>query len=214
MTIYIQIGTNNGNDNFRKLVIKDKPDTVILIEPNPNLINEIKNNYKDIPNVTILNNALYYTDTECSLYIPKCNIYGIASNGCKYTDLHFSLCPMNDWGHEKEDMVEIKTQGITFDTLLKNYNITNIDYLQIDTEGFDSEIIQMIPFEKYNIDVIRYENWEFNTDAFTKHNKDISDKLGKNGMKIVEDILIKNNYKLSQIKDHDNNDIIATKIKN
>lgn len=34
MKIYFQIGTNNGKDLFRKKVISDNPDMVILVEPN------------------------------------------------------------------------------------------------------------------------------------------------------------------------------------
>lgn len=40
--IFIQIGTNNGNDLFRKYVQKFNPKKVILIEPNSDLIDEIK----------------------------------------------------------------------------------------------------------------------------------------------------------------------------
>ena len=32
MKVYIQIGTNNGNDNFNKKVKADCPDLVILVE--------------------------------------------------------------------------------------------------------------------------------------------------------------------------------------
>ena len=50
---FFQIGTNNGNDNFRKLVKDQKPYIVILVEPNINLIDEIKQNYYNIQNVYI-----------------------------------------------------------------------------------------------------------------------------------------------------------------
>jgi hypothetical protein len=40
--VFFQIGTNNGNDLFRELVIKNAPDCVILVEPNKELIDEIK----------------------------------------------------------------------------------------------------------------------------------------------------------------------------
>ena len=62
--VFFQIGTNNGNDLFRELVIKEKPDMVILVEPNKLLINEIKQNYNNIENVHIYNNAIYYNDDE------------------------------------------------------------------------------------------------------------------------------------------------------
>ena len=46
--VYFQIGTNDGNDEFRKKVILDNPNLVILVEPNTELIQTIKNNYSNI----------------------------------------------------------------------------------------------------------------------------------------------------------------------
>jgi hypothetical protein len=40
--VFFQIGTNDGNDLFRELVIKNAPDCIILVEPNNLLIDEIK----------------------------------------------------------------------------------------------------------------------------------------------------------------------------
>lgn len=135
MAVYIQIGTNNGNDNFRKLVLENKPKLIILIEPNYNLINSIKENYKNIENVHIINKALYYKDDiDISLYIPSTDNNNKAINGCSYSDLHYTLVPMNDWGSH-ESLQNIQTKSITFDTLCSDFNITEIDYLQIDTEG-------------------------------------------------------------------------------
>jgi len=211
MKTYIQIGTNNGNDNFKQLVIKDKPNKVILVEPNLSLIPSIKNNYKNIPNVFIINKAIYYkNDEKVELVIPSKNeIYGErADNGIIYNNGHFSLLPMNDWG-DKKDMVKISATTITFDTLCSNFNIKEIEYLQIDTEGFDSEIIRMIDLDKYKIKKIRYEKWNFDSSKFKKYHSDISDRLGKNGMENVKNKLQKYNYTLYNIRDQYGNDILA-----
>jgi len=213
MKIFIQIGTNSGNDSFRNLVIKESPDLVLLVEPNENLIETIKNNYMNIKNVNIINKAVGYEDEkEVSLYIPAINkIYGNkGENNFTYVDAHFSLLPMNDWG-EKENMIEIKTKSITFNTMCSAYNINEIDYLQIDTEGFDTEIIKMIDFDKINIKKLRYEKWSFDPSCFTKYHSDKYEQLGKNGLKIIEDKLIKHGYELNDISDDDGNDILATK---
>ena len=120
----------------------------------------------------------YFKNKELSLYLPWTNNSNIALNGCGYGDAHYSLVPMNDWG-VKETLQEFKTTSITFDTLCKNYEITKIDYLQIDTEGFDTEIIQMIDFTKYVINTIRYEKWQFDSSCFTEHNISSAKNLGQ-----------------------------------
>ncbi len=196
---------------FRQIVIKDKPDCVILVEPNSQLIDEIKKNYNTINNVYIYNNAIYYNDEEdVELYIPAKNgIMGtLADNGIVYNDCHFSLLPMNNWG-TKNDMAKITAKSITFDKICSIHNITNIDYLQIDTEGFDSEIIQMIDLSKYKINKIRFEKWNFNPDCFTDYNKEKAAELGINGMNKSITKLKEYNYILNDITDSDGVDIIA-----
>ena len=49
---------------------------VILVEPNINLISEIKRNYSDIQNVHIFNNAIYYNNDELiELFIPAKKVF-------------------------------------------------------------------------------------------------------------------------------------------
>lgn len=210
--VFFQIGTNNGNDLFRRLVLKHIPDCIILVEPNENLIHEIKQNYSGIQNVYIFNNAIYYNNDEMlELYIPAKNgIMGTrADNNITYSDGHFSLVPMNDWG-SKNDMVKIKTKSITFDKICSIHGITNIEYLQIDTEGFDTEIIKMIDLSKYKINRLRFEKWGFKTACFTEYNKEKAHELGENGMTRAINKLIQYNYEINEIHDDDGNDIIAT----
>jgi FkbM family methyltransferase len=210
--VYFQIGTNNGNDMFRDLVLQNSPDCIILVEPNKELIDEIKKNYNNIKNVYIYNNAIYYNDDETvELYIPAKNgIMGTrADNGIVYNDYHFSLLPMNDWGN-KNDMVKISTKSITFDKICSIHNITNIDYLQIDTEGFDSEIIQMINLSKYKINKIRFEKWNFKSECFTNYYEEKADDLGINGLNKCINKLKEYNYVINDITDNDGNDVLAT----
>jgi len=210
--VFFQIGTNNGNDLFRNKVKISQPDIVILVEPNKKLLDEIKKNYHDIKNVNIYNYAIYYNNDETvELYIPAKNgIMGtLADNGIIYNDGHFSLLPMNDWG-KKDDMVKFTAKTITFDEICKKHNITEIDYLQIDTEGFDTEIIKMIDLSKYKINQIRFEKWGFDIKCFTDYHNELANELGVNGLNIALDKLRNHNYIISEIRDEDGDDILAT----
>jgi len=132
-----------------------------------------------------------------------------ADNNIIYNDGHFSLLPMNDWG-SKSDMVKIAAKSITFDKICSIHNITNIEYLQIDMEGFDSEIIKMIDLSKYKINKIRFEKWGFQTESFTNYHKEKAYELGINGMNNSINKLKEYNYSINEINDCDGNDIIAT----
>jgi FkbM family methyltransferase len=210
--IFIQIGTNDGNDLFREKVIQEEPDIVILVEPNPELIPIIHNHYKNVKsNVIVLNNAIYYESGKTvELYVPAKNgQYGtIAENGHTYTHVNFSLLPMNDWG-EKKDMVKIEAETLSWEHLCERYQIKKIEYLQIDTEGFDSEIIKMIDFERYKIYCLRFEKWFFDSNCFNKHNGELSESLGKNGNLEVISKLIEFGYTLEEVSDADGNDFVA-----
>ena len=46
---------------------------------------------------------------------------------------------------------------VTFDDIIKKYNINEIEYLFIDTEGYDYQIIRSINFNKIKINRIKFE---------------------------------------------------------
>ena len=63
------------------------------------------------------------------------------------------------WGDQV--LTESKTiRTMTFQTLIKNYNIKKIDFLKIDTEGYDFEILKMFPWElnELNPSLIKVES--------------------------------------------------------
>jgi FkbM family methyltransferase len=200
--IFIQIGTNDGNDMFRKYVQVFNPNKVILVEPNIDLINKIKENYSFYKGeLVILNCAINTKNEDVVLY--RSELHG-------HQSAHFSLVPMNDWGNSINELIKIHSKSITFDYLCSIYNIKHIDLLQIDTEGFDAEIINSIDFESVPIDLLRFEDWQFETDCFTKYSND-KKYIGKFGIDETVQKLLSNNYNCFKINDMDGNDIIATK---
>jgi FkbM family methyltransferase len=61
-------------------------------------------------------------------------------------------------GHKNYQKKNIKIQSYTFNYIMEKYCINNIDFLSIDTEGNELNIISNIDFKKYNIKTIIYEN--------------------------------------------------------
>ena len=60
MKVFFQIGTNDGNDNFRLICEKNKPDLIVLVEANIKHITSIEDKYRNMSNVHIINKAIYY----------------------------------------------------------------------------------------------------------------------------------------------------------
>lgn len=166
--VFVQIGTNDGLDLFHEMANLYKPKLIVLIEPNKNLIDCIKTNYEGINGVHIENVAITNEEKDdVILYIPGSEEKGIPKVG--YDTGHFSLLPMNDWG-EKDGMITIHAKGITINSIFEKYNIKYVDYLCVDTEGYDAQILKTIDFLKIPIDIIIFESWLFQPEVFTKHN--------------------------------------------
>jgi hypothetical protein len=71
----------------------------------------------------------------------------------------------------------IRVPSITFAKLCEDHNVTRIDYLNIDTEGAEYDIIASIDFSKIRIHVISVEN--------NYVDNKIHKILSKNGFKLV-----------------------------
>lgn len=106
--------------------------------------------------------------------------YGLGLSGLidKYDKRHVvrinnDIKNMNNEGH---DIINVKTEKLN--NILDKYNVTNIDFLSIDTEGSEIDILKTLDFNKYNINVITIED-------------------NYNNSKLM-DFFIKNNYSLIQ----------------
>ena len=72
---------------------------------------------------------------------------------------------------------------MSFADLLNEYNIERIDLLQIDTEGYDSEIIRGLDFSKIKPSFIHFEHGE---GVMSKEDfSEVLDILHRNGYEIA-----------------------------
>jgi len=192
--VLVQIGTNNGDDAFNKIVRFAHPSKVILVEPNASLNDKIKENYEGV-SVIIENVAITEIDKGLVKIVKPKNIITSTVKyykGLNYTDVHYSLLPMDDWG---DNFDEMEVPSMSFMSLCEKHNLTDIHYLQIDTEGYDAEIIKSIDFDKINIDMIQYERWYFTEDCFKRYGEK-GKEYGANGMNYISELLDRRGYAL------------------
>jgi FkbM family methyltransferase len=196
MKTFIQIGSNVGNDYFQNICnnLKEKS-KIYLFEPNPNLIEQLASNYKnisDIHEVHILNKAILTENTKNSdaLYC-----YSSASGEDVVSGLSSFL---NRNSHQKIVSKIENIQGIVFNEFVENEKIKNIELLAIDTEGFDYEILCSIDLKKVEIEEILFEKWLFDEDDL--------DKTIRTGPKFLQEVLERySGYSLSEYNDGDIN---------
>ncbi|MCR4347320.1 MAG: FkbM family methyltransferase [Sulfuricaulis sp.] len=156
---FVQIGANDGlaNDPIRPLV-KQFHMKGLLVEPMPDFFAKLTKNYADEPQLGFENCAIGARDGEVSLFrfkpdapLPNNFFHGMARFDKSYMFARARSMGLND------AIEEIKVPALTFQTLVRKHNIRKIDFLQIDTEGFDFEIIKMAFSLSVLPEIINYE---------------------------------------------------------
>lgn len=150
----LQIGTNKGNtdnDPVWKLCQENLPESrrwkLILIEPNKKALDIAKHHYynSDFANIIFYNVGVSDKVEELTLYIDNDEVSQHAS------------CIKNQilkMGHTENELTEVKIICYPLSTFMFH----DIDYLQIDTEGYDGKILLGYDF-KYKPKVIEFEHF-------------------------------------------------------
>lgn len=150
LRIAIQIGTNNGNDDFSKEVIGSGYDQIYLIEPHKECNESIEYVYKG-ENVYISNIAI--TPDPDPFWT---TLYNFSDD---YGNDSVLLRKSHPLRKEKKEISFITVNCMPFQLFCSSRSIKYIDYLCIDTEGLDAAIIDTIDFKTVNIRKIKWEKW-------------------------------------------------------
>jgi FkbM family methyltransferase len=146
----IQIGSNIGdlpNDMFFNHI--DKSTKLYLVEPHYDLFLKLKENYKkklhDTSNIIFINKAVSNFSGQIELNIPSNK-----NDFSKYPKWVYQLASINP-EHINQHISDIIVDKIIVETttlnqIVKEFNISHIDILQIDTEGHDYDILMSYDF--------------------------------------------------------------------
>jgi FkbM family methyltransferase len=152
---YVDVGAHNGISINNTLYFeKNNNWTGINIEPLKIIFDELVNNR---PNNINLNCAVCNKDGETDFL---CNTgYTEMLSGIKDT---FDKRHLNRLEYENKQMgsttevVKVNTKKL--ETIFDENNVSHVNYLSIDVEGGEFEVILSINFDKVFIDVIGFEN--------------------------------------------------------
>lgn len=156
MKTFIQIGTNNGDDDFYNIVSKlSEKSKIILIEPQSDLVSLIEKKYNKISNlheIIILNNGVVHDKKINVLYKYEETTNGVLSSVIS---------------RKSHDYVKgtISFEPITISEICEKYDITKIDLLFIDTEGYDYMIMDSLDLNRLDISEIICEIWPYDIDS-------------------------------------------------
>ena len=154
----VQIGANDGisNDPVRKLIL-DHRLPGLLVEPVPYLFERLKENYKDQRQLEYRRCAIGRHDGTITMFaFARDNPFPSWAQGLAGV----SRRHMESFGLANADkfIEKLKVPAVTLDSLLASYRNQEIGLLQIDTEGFDAEIVRQVVKSAYRPIVINYEH--------------------------------------------------------
>jgi FkbM family methyltransferase len=159
------------HDPLQNFIMKNKC-SGLLVEPQISMLNKCKIRYKNIQNLEYLNAAIYSKKKKIKLYkVNKALDYshtGWASViGSRFENTIY-----------KKDFSYEIVEGVPLNDILIKYNIKQLDLLQIDTEGYDFEILKLFNFDCLQPKLIQLEH----------------SHLKKNEIFDATRLLIENNY--------------------
>ncbi len=178
------------------------PEKVLLVEPVPHNVVEIKKNLNNLEGITIEQVALSdKNETRNFYFVKNTSIHKLKkhwSSGIgSFNKQHLLDHKSKRFKIEEEDIDKISIEAIRFKDLVDKYNINQIDKLLVDVEGSEFAILNDINFSAINIKKIIFEYKHF-------------DGYQTTGKKLVEILkkLKENGYTTKKI---DEENILATK---
>lgn len=177
---FIEVGAHDGrsNDPIAEYIIPFGWKGV-LIEPIEKCFNILQETYKDTPNIACERAAIFPGHDVVDMYIPK-------------NTQAASLNPKHSaFGGKAKKVIVPAT---TLDCIVEKYNLTNLDLLYIDAEGYDFVVLQTLT--KVRPRIIHYEhrhlgNQKTECEEYLK-NKDYSLYFNRNNTIAIENRLIEN----------------------
>ena len=158
---FIQIGAYDGLENDPVSAwVRQYQWRGVLLEPQERFYNKLCHNYRDQPQLNIVNKALAGGEESQTLYRIDCARDGLPAWAPQLASFNKDvLLSHADAIPDIRDLiVEESVACTTFSALIREFDLQRVNLLLIDTEGFDFEIIKMIPWDTITPDIIYFEH--------------------------------------------------------
>jgi FkbM family methyltransferase len=155
---FVQIGANDGvfQDPIWEFVTRNDV-AGLVVEPLPDVFEQLAANYRPYPKVTAVNTAIHASLSAAEMYrvdpARLLNLEAWARGIGSFNRQHHV-----DAGVPADAMRTETVPCMTLEALLQQHGVEAIDLLQIDTEGYDAEIIRMIDFRIRRPAIIHFEH--------------------------------------------------------
>lgn len=164
---FVQIGANNGidGDPLHQFIVKYGWQGV-LVEPQPNIFETLVANYADHTSRLAFENVAISRGDSLILFLPPKD-WPRDADGVTYVS-GFPAVLARQIDVAESSLSQIEVPAMTLDALLAKHDIDQLDLLQIDTEGFDWEVLQTIDLTRFKPAIIHIETGHLSRDALAK----------------------------------------------
>ena len=170
----LQVGSNRGYDNLSNHIKENYSsiDFGLFVEANPIHMDSLRECYSEYNNVYFENIAVTYPrrcieprEIEFFYHLDDSPYYELATSDVQNIKWHTHLPGNIDRGtiEDYENVYNDKIKSFTvpcstLENLMKSYNIQELDWVFLDTEGIDALILFSTNWEKYNVQKIEFEH--------------------------------------------------------
>lgn len=178
----VQVGVNRGNDHLTTLIQNANITSLILVEPFSVHNEYIVECYSKFTNYIIENIAIVPTEEQTELqfyyHINDHPYFEVASIDKNHILKHGATV---HGALDESGLRTIDVKCLTLNKLFDKHNLTDIDILYIDAEGFDDVLVRSIDFGKYCIKEIYFEHVHIDFKA-------ICDFLSTKGYRVKQNV--------------------------
>lgn len=153
---FVQVGAHDGiwDDPLHDLILEYHLPG-LLIEPLPDIFDKLRHNYRDQPQLLFENVAILNRDGDVPIHRVR-NHESVPAHWHGFAS--FNRDNLLTQGVPAEHIETIPVQGTSLPSLLAKHGINRVSLLQIDTEGYDFEIIRFAFDAGIFPDIINYEH--------------------------------------------------------
>ncbi len=139
----LQIGAFDGvsNDPIFEF-IRANQIRAILVEPIECNFRKLEKAYEGMHGVSVVQAAIAYEDGNATMFRAK-------DTGrwreCDWIDqiASFDQNHLLKHGVRRDEIEEVSVETLSLPSLLSRFNVDSVEFLQVDTEGFDAEVVKM-----------------------------------------------------------------------
>lgn len=140
----------------------------ILVEPSLFHKENIESCYGDVDGVYFYNGAIHQTEKEITLHQPK-----------NHNDVGWAS--LNEQHVIHMDHISYQVNCLTINNLLSKYNAPNkIDFINLDIEGSEHQVLNYLNYEKYDVKLFCIENGRNYESLMIEKGYSVCDTIGYN----------------------------------